>query len=71
MSSIDVGDLITLDQPWAQSDQGGWGHGTNARTRLAGDFPVANIYVLPCVTRPPDRLLALFKNFFAVDDDAA
>ena len=38
----------------------GWCVGTNERTGQRGDFPAESVYVLPCLNKPPDDILALF-----------
>eukprot|EP00054_Salpingoeca_dolichothecata_P021431 m.137189 g.137189 ORF g.137189 m.137189 type:complete len:620 (-) comp23982_c0_seq3:1128-2987(-) len=66
--SFNKGDLIILPKPWAEAEQGGWCHGLCERTSEQGDFPSANVYVLPSVTRPPGALVSLFASF--VESDA-
>lgn len=60
--SLQKGDLILLDD--ANTGEtvltSGWCSGTCERTGDHGDFPADNVYVLPCVNRPPDDILALF-----------
>ncbi|XP_038549606.1 myosin VIIAa isoform X1 [Micropterus salmoides] len=54
------GDLILLDQDTGEQVlNSGWAHGVNARTNQKGDFPADCVYVLPCVTRPPQDIVAL------------
>lgn len=68
---LEVGDLIQLPAPWHECDQGGgWARGGCLRSGQTGDFPIANAYVLPCTSRPPDRLLALFRAFIVSADDS-
>ena len=38
----------------------GWCVGTCERTDQRGDFPAEAVYVLPCLTKPPSDILALF-----------
>ena len=38
----------------------GWCVGTCERTEQRGDFPAEAVYVLPCLTKPPNDILALF-----------
>ena len=57
--SLQKGDLILLDD--ANTGEtvltSGWCSGTCERTGDHGDFPADNVYVLPCVNRPPDDIL--------------
>ena len=45
----------------------GWCTGTCERTEDRGDFPAEAVYVLPCLSRPPDDILVRqleFNPFF-------
>ena len=59
--SLQKGDLILLDD--ANTGEtvltSGWCSGTCERTGEHGDFPADNVYVLPCVNRPPDDILVI------------
>ena len=35
----------------------GWCVGTVERTDEKGDFPAETVYVLPCLTKPPNEIL--------------
>ena len=37
----------------------GWCTGTCERTEERGDFPAEAVYVLPCLSRPPDDILVI------------
>merc|ERR550532_916705 len=56
------GDLILLDEENTGETvlNSGWCAGTNERTEERGDFPAEAVYVLPCLNKPPDDILALF-----------
>jgi len=56
------GDLILLDEDTSGEAvlTSGWCTGTCERTEERGDFPAEVVYVLPCLSRPPDDILALF-----------
>ena len=56
------GDLITLDDSNTGEtvQNSGWCVGTCERTDQRGDFPAEAVYVLPCLTKPPSDILALF-----------
>ncbi|XP_034095601.1 myosin VIIAa isoform X1 [Gymnodraco acuticeps] len=54
------GDLILLDQDSGEQVlNSGWAHGVNGRTNQKGDFPADCVYVLPCMTRPQQEIVAL------------
>jgi myosin-7 len=61
--SFDQGDLIILPKIWAEADNGGWCTGICERTKKSGDFPSANVFVLPSVSRPDANVLALFSKY--------
>lgn len=56
------GDLIILDDSNTGEtvQNSGWCVGTCERTEQRGDFPAEAVYVLPCLTKPPTDILALF-----------
>ena len=56
------GDLIVLDDSNTGEtvQNSGWCVGTCERTDQRGDFPAEAVYVLPCLTKPPNDILALF-----------
>jgi len=56
------GDLIILDDTNTGETvlNSGWCVGTCERTEERGDFPAEAVYVLPCLTKPPTDILALF-----------
>jgi len=57
------GDLILLDEENSGEsvvNNSGWCVGTNERTGQRGDFPAESVYVLPCLNKPPEDILALF-----------
>lgn len=39
----------------------GWCVGRCERTNERGDFPAETVYVLPCLNKPPNDILALFS----------
>ncbi|KAI9540338.1 Unconventional myosin-VIIa [Dissostichus eleginoides] len=51
----------TTPTPTAESRvlNSGWAHGVNGRTNQKGDFPADCVYVLPCMTRPQQEIVAL------------
>ena len=53
------GDLILLDDDTSGEAvlTSGWCTGTCERTEERGDFPAEAVYVLPCLSRPPDDIL--------------
>ena len=53
------GDLILLDEDTSGEAvlTSGWCTGTCERTEDRGDFPAEAVYVLPCLSRPPDDIL--------------
>ena len=53
------GDLILLDEDTSGEAvlTSGWCTGTCERTEERGDFPAEAVYVLPCLSRPPDDIL--------------
>ena len=57
------GDLITLeDSKTGETVQNsGLCVGICKQTERRGDFPPEACYVLPCLTKPPSDILALFK----------
>ena len=56
------GDLILLDDDTSGEAvlTSGWCTGTCERTEDRGDFPAEAVYVLPCLSRPPDDILVNF-----------
>ena len=66
------GDLILLDEDTSGEAvlTSGWCTGTCERTEERGDFPAEVVYVLPCLSRPPDDILVssiLLTNFHLFD----
>ena len=53
------GDLILLDDDTSGEAvlTSGWCTGTCERNEERGDFPAEAVYVLPCLSRPPDDIL--------------
>ena len=53
------GDLILLDEDTSGEAvlTSGWCTGTCERNEERGDFPAEAVYVLPCLSRPPDDIL--------------
>ena len=41
----------------------GWCVGTVERTMEKGDFPAETVYVIPCLTKPPNEILVSFFLF--------
>ncbi|KAG1715049.1 Myosin-VIIa [Nymphon striatum] len=62
--SFNQGDLIYLESESTGESavETGWCVGRCEKTGEKGDFPAECIYVLPCITKPPDDILALFTN---------
>ena len=56
------GDLILLDDDTSGEAvlTSGWCTGTCERNEERGDFPAEAVYVLPCLSRPPDDILVSF-----------
>ena len=56
------GDLILLDEDTSGEAvlTSGWCTGTCERNEERGDFPAEAVYVLPCLSRPPDDILVNF-----------
>ena len=56
------GDLILLDEDTSGEAvlTSGWCTGTCERNEERGDFPAEAVYVLPCLSRPPDDILVSF-----------
>ena len=56
------GDLILLDDDTSGEAvlTSGWCTGTCERTEDRGDFPAEAVYVLPCLSRPPDDILVSY-----------
>ena len=56
------GDIILLDEDTSGEAvlTSRWCTGTCERNEERGDFPAEAVYVLPCLNRPPDDILALF-----------
>eukprot|EP00050_Salpingoeca_kvevrii_P013695 m.30534 g.30534 ORF g.30534 m.30534 type:complete len:630 (-) comp5233_c0_seq1:1200-3089(-) len=61
--SFEVGDLLVLEKPFAEAEDGGWCTGVCARTKAKGDFPSANVHVLPTLSRPSEQDLANFARY--------
>ena len=59
------GDLILLDEDTSGEAvlTSGWCTGTCERTEDRGDFPAEAVYVLPCLSRPPDDILVRQLEF--------
>jgi hypothetical protein len=57
------GDLILLDEDTSGEAvlTSGWCTGTCERNEERGDFPAEAVYVLPCLSRPPDDILVSQK----------
>lgn len=62
--SFNQGDLIYLesDSTGETAMETGWCVGRCEKTGEKGDFPAECVYVLPCITKPADEILALFTN---------
>ena len=64
------GDLILLDDDTSGEAvlTSGWCTGTCERTEERGDFPAEAVYVLPCLSRPPDDILVScrFQQIYTV-----
>ena len=58
------GDLILLDEDTSGEAvlTSGWCTGTCERTEERGDFPAEVVYVLPCLSRPPDDILVTLSS---------
>jgi myosin-7 len=62
--SFAKGDLIELedDSTGETAMNTGWCVGRSATTKERGDFPAEAVYILPCLSRPPPEILALFTG---------
>ena len=62
------GDLILLDEDTSGEAvlTSGWCTGTCERTEERGDFPAEVVYVLPCLSRPPDDILVRITNLYPI-----
>ena len=62
------GDLILLDEDTSGEAvlTSGWCTGTCERTEERGDFPAEVVYVLPCLSRPPDDILVRSPNLYPI-----
>eukprot|EP00730_Choanoeca_flexa_P017252 TRINITY_DN8284_c0_g1_i2.p1 TRINITY_DN8284_c0_g1~~TRINITY_DN8284_c0_g1_i2.p1 ORF type:complete len:618 (+),score=185.52 TRINITY_DN8284_c0_g1_i2:235-2088(+) len=61
--SFDTGDIIILRKIWYQIEQDGWAEGIAEKDRSQGDFPSANVIVLPSISKPPDAVLNAYKSY--------
>eukprot|EP00056_Hartaetosiga_gracilis_P010712 m.159583 g.159583 ORF g.159583 m.159583 type:complete len:627 (+) comp13373_c0_seq3:35-1915(+) len=61
--SFAQGDLIILPKIWAEVEEGGWATGVCERTKSSGDFPTANVVVLPSLFRPANSILTKFREY--------
>eukprot|EP00052_Salpingoeca_macrocollata_P001633 m.26649 g.26649 ORF g.26649 m.26649 type:complete len:615 (+) comp11548_c0_seq1:81-1925(+) len=64
--SFEQGDVIILPKIWAEADSGGWCNGVCERTKKQGDFPSANVFVLPALSRPDANVIALFAKYCTI-----
>eukprot|EP01147_Barroeca_monosierra_P008456 gene8456-941_t len=61
--SFQQGDLLVLPKMWSEVDKGGWASGICERTRAKGDFPTANVIVIPSLVRPSHHLVDMFAKY--------
>eukprot|EP00055_Hartaetosiga_balthica_P003111 m.6494 g.6494 ORF g.6494 m.6494 type:complete len:626 (+) comp2610_c0_seq1:50-1927(+) len=61
--SFSQGDLIILPKMWAEVEEGGWASGICERTKKSGDFPTANVVILPSLFRPSSATLDVFREY--------
>ncbi|XP_059483343.1 myosin-VIIa [Neocloeon triangulifer] len=61
--SFAKGDLILLEDGSTGETvlNSGWCVGRSENSGMKGDFPAQSVYVLPCLSRPPQHILSLFS----------
>ncbi|EGD76181.1 hypothetical protein PTSG_00887 [Salpingoeca rosetta] len=69
--SFQQGDLILLPKMWAEVDEAGWATGVCERSGAKGDFPAANVFVVPSLKRPTTALLSMFVKYIKTVEPAA